>query len=205
MKSNNRSMLWDRAAAQGHAAPELTTLAGHEPLGTHLLEPGPDDGDPMLDGGDAVRVAGGQDDLSHPHCCVHVHPLLFHFLHELLGEGHTRARCEGLAHGRGHPALPAPTLHPSASSAWEHFSPELVAHIIFLSNWCLFFFSFNKANLISLHPLKHKTQEFKQGPNGLFCSIVAHKFCSGCSKKRRQRAAPCSWLLPLTPEGSSTL
>lgn len=68
-----------------------------------------------------------------------------------------------------------------------------------------FFFFFNKANLISLHPLKHKTQELKQGPIGLFCSIVAHKFCSGWSKKRRQRAAPCSWLLPLTPEGSSTL
>ena len=55
-------------------------------LGAHLLKARPDDGDPVLDGGDAVRMADRQDDFSHGHCCVNIHSLFFHFLHEFLNK-----------------------------------------------------------------------------------------------------------------------
>lgn len=107
-KWRGKSTLW---ACSG-AGQELRGAAS----GTHLLKPGADDGDPVLDGGDAVRVAGRQNDLSHSHCCVHIHPFLLHFLHELLEVGNAWAGCEGVARGRGHPG-PAPTLHPAVTPA----------------------------------------------------------------------------------------
>jgi hypothetical protein len=53
---------------------------------THLLESSSDDGDPVLDGRDAVGMADSQDGLSHRHCCVHIYPLFFYFLHEFLNK-----------------------------------------------------------------------------------------------------------------------
>lgn len=49
----------------------------------HLFKTRPDDGDPVLDGGDGVWVAHGQDGLSHASSLVHVHPLLLHGAHEV--------------------------------------------------------------------------------------------------------------------------
>lgn len=51
---------------------------------THLLKASSDDGDPVFDGCDAIRMADSQDNFSHRHRCVHIHPLFFYFLHEFL-------------------------------------------------------------------------------------------------------------------------
>lgn len=76
--------------AQQHCFPYKSTVWGacRLPLkpGTHLLKASPDDGDPVLDGGDAVRVADGQNGLSHCYRCANIRSLFFHFLHELLNK-----------------------------------------------------------------------------------------------------------------------
>ena len=56
----------------------------HGPRRTHLLESGPDDGYPVLDGGDGVGVADGQDGVSHAGGLVEGGALLLQSLHELL-------------------------------------------------------------------------------------------------------------------------
>lgn len=49
----------------------------------HLLEAGPDDGDPVLDGGDGVGVAQRQDALSHARRLVDIGPFVLHGAHEV--------------------------------------------------------------------------------------------------------------------------
>ena len=68
----------------------------HLPLkpGTHLLKPSPDDGDPVLDGGDAIGVADSQDGLSHCYRCANIRSLFFHFLHELLNKKGLKTKTE---------------------------------------------------------------------------------------------------------------
>lgn len=84
--------------AQQHCFPYKSTVWGacRLPLkpGTHLLKASPDDGDPVLDGGDAVRVADGQNGLSHCYRCANIRSLFFHFLHELLNKKDLKTKTE---------------------------------------------------------------------------------------------------------------
>lgn len=58
---------------------------------THLLESGPDDGYPVLNGGDGVGVADGQDGVPHAGGFVEGGTLLLQSLHELLQQKQTCA------------------------------------------------------------------------------------------------------------------
>lgn len=49
----------------------------------HLLKPGPDDGDPVLDGGDRVWVTDSKDTLSHAGGLVDIRSLVLHGAHEV--------------------------------------------------------------------------------------------------------------------------
>lgn len=51
---------------------------------TDLLKPGPDDGYPVLDGGDGVRVADGQDSVPHTGRFIEGSSFFLQFLHEFL-------------------------------------------------------------------------------------------------------------------------
>lgn len=50
---------------------------------SHLLKSGPDDGDPVFDGGDGVRVTHGQDSFPHVSSLVDIHPLRLYATHEV--------------------------------------------------------------------------------------------------------------------------
>ena len=58
-------------------------LSTSPPLPPHLLKAGADDGDPVLDGGDRVRVALGEDGLAHARRRVDGGALLLHGAHEV--------------------------------------------------------------------------------------------------------------------------
>lgn len=85
------------AVLRGGVHHRLSPSAWNKAWWTHLLEPGSDDGDPVFDRGDAVGMAGSQDDLPHAHRRVHIHSLLLHFLHELL-KGPHELFCNTLPH-----------------------------------------------------------------------------------------------------------
>ena len=81
--------------AQVCTAPRLDSHSSRCPTHglrrTHLLESGPDDGYPVLNGGDGVGVADGEDGVPHAGGFVEGGALLLQSLHELLQQKQRRA------------------------------------------------------------------------------------------------------------------
>lgn len=67
---------------------------------TDLLKPGPDDGYPVLDGGDGVGVADGQDGVPHTGRFIEGSSFFLQFLHEFLQQKRRLQLAVGMAENK---------------------------------------------------------------------------------------------------------